>query len=45
LIDLAMAPLDEACPNFAAMPDGVHFSHGTITDFGRFDAPYIKAKS
>jgi len=45
LITLAIVPIDEARPNFAAMHDGVHFGHGTITDFDGFDPPYIKAQS
>ena len=45
LIALAMVPMDEARPEFAAMPDEIHFSDGTTPDFGGYDAPYIKARS
>jgi hypothetical protein len=45
LIALAMVPLDEARPDFAAMPDEIHYSHGTSPEYQGYDAPYIKARS
>ncbi len=45
LIALAMVPMDEARPEFAAAPGEVHFSQGTDPAFEGYDAPYIKAQS